>query len=622
MPDGEATPVDFGDVCVNDDTDVVRRARPRPTGRPRGARRPGLRRPARRGEPGHVVARAGVPAGDDRRLRRRRLGRTTGHVSRDNGVEVVDGWTEAYYERFTGGGDGAQPLVVSYGTSPPAEVVFADPPIDAADHGRHRRPRASARSSSPACCAGTEHPTRPTSSSTSCCSPTFQTELPLNLFVYPANNNVRAARGLHRQRHAPRRPGDARPGHDRRPPRDVDRRVDRHRPALNGRHRLDRAWPASRRRRRCRSFLLVFYVWPFVTLLARGLSRRTPSATRSGARSRGDIVWFTLWQAVASTVLTIVVGLAPAYVVARYRFPGRRLLTALLTAAFVLPTVVMGAAVLALLPPGSSAVCRRSCWPTWSSTSPSSCARSAPCGITCRPTSRPRRRRSAPRRGGRSGRSRCRCCVRRSWPPARSCSCSRSRRSASSASSATPARRRSRSRSGVRRRSSAISAPRPRSPCSSWSPSGPGSPGRRGSSVVTGGPSTFDAQARRRRARSGRGSAPLVAVVGTLDSGRRGRRPLVALVERSLRGSDGYSLGGWRSLGRTEVRPGIDLGIDPLDVARRVAAHDGRRHGDRRRRRRARRARHHRRRPGRAAARHRADAARSPRRRSRSASVC
>ena len=37
---------------------------------------------------------------------------------------------------------------------------------------------------------------------------------------------------------------------------------------------------------------------------------------------------------------------------ARFRFPGRRLLAGLLTAAFVLPTVVMGAAILALLPAG------------------------------------------------------------------------------------------------------------------------------------------------------------------------------------------------------------------------------------------------------------------------------
>ena len=95
----------------------------------------------------------------------------------------------------------------------------------------------------------------------------------------------------------------------------------------------------------------MFYVWPFATLLGpRPDARDAVGDTLGRVGRRGDIAWFTLWQAVVSTVLTIVVGLAPAYVLARYRFAGRRLLASLLTAAFVLPTVVMGAAVLALLP--------------------------------------------------------------------------------------------------------------------------------------------------------------------------------------------------------------------------------------------------------------------------------
>jgi thiamine transport system permease protein len=97
-------------------------------------------------------------------------------------------------------------------------------------------------------------------------------------------------------------------------------------------------------------FLLLFYAWPFATLLARGLSPDVV-ADVLGARQTWRVAWFTLWQALASTALTIVIGLPPAYVLARFRFAGRRLLTALLASAFVLPTVVMGAAVLALLPP-------------------------------------------------------------------------------------------------------------------------------------------------------------------------------------------------------------------------------------------------------------------------------
>ena len=51
-----------------------------------------------------------------------------------NGALVVDGWEEAYNQRFTVGskGKGGRPLVVSYASSPPAEVIFAEKkPADA-----------------------------------------------------------------------------------------------------------------------------------------------------------------------------------------------------------------------------------------------------------------------------------------------------------------------------------------------------------------------------------------------------------------------------------------------------------------------------------------------------------
>ncbi|WP_431041920.1 thiamine ABC transporter substrate-binding protein [Streptomyces sp. P1-3] len=51
---------------------------------------------------------------------------------KDNGVEVVDGWNQAYNDRFSGSAGGKKaggdrPLVVSYAGSPPAEVYFAKP---------------------------------------------------------------------------------------------------------------------------------------------------------------------------------------------------------------------------------------------------------------------------------------------------------------------------------------------------------------------------------------------------------------------------------------------------------------------------------------------------------------
>lgn len=54
-----------------------------------------------------------------------------------NGVKVVDGWDVAYNQEFSGSAGGRKakgdrPLVVSYASSPPAEVVYADPrPKDA-----------------------------------------------------------------------------------------------------------------------------------------------------------------------------------------------------------------------------------------------------------------------------------------------------------------------------------------------------------------------------------------------------------------------------------------------------------------------------------------------------------
>jgi len=53
---------------------------------------------------------------------------------RANDVLVVDGWEEAYTARFSGaaGSGGKRPVVVSYASSPPAEVIFRDPRPDEA----------------------------------------------------------------------------------------------------------------------------------------------------------------------------------------------------------------------------------------------------------------------------------------------------------------------------------------------------------------------------------------------------------------------------------------------------------------------------------------------------------
>ena len=97
------------------------------------------------------------------------------------------------------------------------------------------------------------------------------------------------------------------------------------------------------------TLVAVFYLWPVATLLARGVDPTSVADTLASQRTV-EVLWFTLWQAVVSTTLTLVFGLPAAWAVSRYQFAGRQLFVSTLTAVFVLPTVVVGAAFVALLP--------------------------------------------------------------------------------------------------------------------------------------------------------------------------------------------------------------------------------------------------------------------------------
>ncbi len=101
------------------------------------------------------------------------------------------------------------------------------------------------------------------------------------------------------------------------------------------------------------AFMVVVFVYPLATILITGLSADGGAAfidvfERSSLRG---VAWFTLWQAVASTILTLLAAMPAAYVFARFDFPGRSLLRAAVTIPFVLPTLVVGSAFLALLGP-------------------------------------------------------------------------------------------------------------------------------------------------------------------------------------------------------------------------------------------------------------------------------
>lgn len=102
------------------------------------------------------------------------------------------------------------------------------------------------------------------------------------------------------------------------------------------------------------AFLGYFFVYPLVSILVTAFDDAGGTGVSAvlTRRSLLNIVWFTTWQAAVSTATTVVLGVPGAYVLARYDFPGRRLLRSLTIVPFVLPTVVVGVAFMALLGPG------------------------------------------------------------------------------------------------------------------------------------------------------------------------------------------------------------------------------------------------------------------------------
>lgn len=103
-------------------------------------------------------------------------------------------------------------------------------------------------------------------------------------------------------------------------------------------------------------FFLVLFAWPVATIIWTGLSGEGAGegflAVLTSARV-GRVLWFSTWQAAASTLLTALVGLPGAWLVARVDFPGRTFVRAAVTVPFVLPTIVVASAFSSLLGPGS-----------------------------------------------------------------------------------------------------------------------------------------------------------------------------------------------------------------------------------------------------------------------------
>jgi thiamine transport system substrate-binding protein len=189
-PDERVTPIDHGEVCLNIDRGFYAERGLAPPDSladlvdPRYRNQLVVENPAT-SSPGlafllATIARYGEDGWQDywRRLR-------------TNGVMVTDGWEEAYTQQFSGaaGSPGARPIVVSYATSPAAEVIFAGKPLDesptaAVEDGCFRQVEYAA------ILRGARNERGARALVDFMLSERFQTDVPTSMFVYPVREGT------------------------------------------------------------------------------------------------------------------------------------------------------------------------------------------------------------------------------------------------------------------------------------------------------------------------------------------------------------------------------------------------------------------------------------------------
>ena len=187
-PEHRVTPIDFGDVCLNYDRDgLAATGIDPPQGladlvKPEFSGKLVVQDPAT-SSPGLAFLLATIGT----------YGEDGDYTWRDywadlvaNDVLVTSGWEEAYYGAFSGGsGEGSRPIVVSYASSPPAEVIFTDPPPEIAPtvsipDGCFRQIEFAGILN------GTENEAEARLLIDFMLSQAFQDDIPLNMFVFPA----------------------------------------------------------------------------------------------------------------------------------------------------------------------------------------------------------------------------------------------------------------------------------------------------------------------------------------------------------------------------------------------------------------------------------------------------
>ena len=127
---------------------------------------------------------------------------------RENDVVVVDGWETAYRTNFSGSsGHGPQPMVVSYGTSPAAEVIFAETPLSDAPTASILGPDACFRQIEfVGILKGSQRRELAEKFIDFMLSERFQEDMPLQMFVYPVNPDAALPDEFKKYAQAPSQP--------------------------------------------------------------------------------------------------------------------------------------------------------------------------------------------------------------------------------------------------------------------------------------------------------------------------------------------------------------------------------------------------------------------------------
>lgn len=191
-PSNQALPVDYGDVCINYDRAVFNQNNvPVPTGfesltNPMYKDMLVVENPAT-SSPGLAFMLATIAYfGEDGYL-------DYWQALRNNGVLVVNDWESAYYGSFSlyAGADNGRPLVVSYATSPAAEVIFSAEELEESPTGSLiARGTCFRQVEFVGILKGTDQRELAEAFVDYMLDVTFQENIPLNMFVYPVNNKV------------------------------------------------------------------------------------------------------------------------------------------------------------------------------------------------------------------------------------------------------------------------------------------------------------------------------------------------------------------------------------------------------------------------------------------------